>query len=322
MKSKKVFYITTSIIVALLIVSFILGTIYDLQISRLFADLQEGQYYSSNIYAILGETFGENILYVLLICAFAIMFFHLIRNPLQKKWLNVLLIIFFAVAGWIVSFYCINKTLKYISIYSNFGLDQFLQNILGKIAIMLFACIVAILVYLCFIKMKKETLQQLSGWALSVMIIALISNLIVQGAKLVFARTRYRAMMYEGDSSFSHFTNWFQINHDNFATATGADFIRDYYKSFPSGHTCAAASSFLLILLPNFYHKTNTFAWKFTFTAFAIVYTFLVALSRIVAGAHFFTDVFVGGIVTIITVFVAKWFVIEKRFKKNISINS
>lgn len=317
MKSKKGFYITTSIIAGLLLILFILGTIYDLQISKLFADLQEGQYYSNNIFAILGESFGENILYILLITSFAIMFFYLLRNPLPKKWLNIILIVFFAIAGYIVSFYCINKTLKYISIYTNFGLDAFLKNTFGKIAIVLISIIVAILVFLCFIKMKKETLQKLSGWALAIMIVSLISNVIVQGAKIVFDRTRFRAMMYEGDTEFSHFTNWFEINKNKFATISGVDLISDYYKSFPSGHTCAAASSFLLILLPNFYDKTNTFGWKFTFTAFACIYTFLVALSRIVAGAHFFTDVFVGGMVTIITVFVAKWFVIEKKFRKS-----
>lgn len=316
MTNKKTFIITTSIVWGLLLVAFILGTIFDLQISQLFVDLPKGEYYSQNTFAIIGEIVGEQILYIFLICACAILFFNFIRNPLQKKWLNFLIILGVFALGILVGFYCFYKLSKYISIYSDFGLDKFREKTIGKLAIFAMSLIFTLLLFLCFKKVKKETLQQLSKWALWVLIISAISNGFVQGLKLFWGRTRFRAMNYMNDSEFSHFTNWFQINKDRFASVDEVAFLSDFYKSFPSGHSCAGASSFLLVLLPCFIKKTNTPGWKITFIIFASVYTFLVMLSRIVAGAHFFTDVFVGAFSTIICIFVAKWFFIEKRFKK------
>ncbi len=315
MKKSKAFYITLSVILFFIIVAIILGTIYDLQISKALADVDGSSYHSKNIFAILGETFGENILYILLECSFAIIFFYLIKNPLNKKWLNVLLIIFFVIAGCIVSFYCIHKTLNYISIYTSFGLDTFISSTIGLISVVVFSCVVSAITFLLFSKVKNETLHELVGWALAVLIISLISNAIVQGAKLIFDRTRYRAMVYEGYNNFEYFTYWFQINSNKFASVS--PFVSDYFESFPSGHTCAAASSFLLVLLPTFYKKTDTYAWKFFFIAFACIYTFLVGFSRIIAGAHFFTDVLFGGLIAIACVLIAKWFVIEKILLKN-----
>ena len=82
--------IYSSIAVVFLAIA-ILGTIYDLQISKALADLQPGQYHSKNLFAIIGETIGENILYVLLVSALCILFFYLKNNPINKKWLNTCL---------------------------------------------------------------------------------------------------------------------------------------------------------------------------------------------------------------------------------------
>lgn len=314
MKKNKAFYISLSTGIVLLIIAIILGTIYDLEISKLFADLPRGSYYSNNIFAIIGEMIGENILYILLEVSFAILFYYFIRYPIKQKWLNVILIIMFALLGCAVSFYCINKTLEYLSVYTNFGLDVYLENTMGKFSVLAFSIVVNVIVFMLFSRVSKESIRELFGFAITVIIVSIISNVIVQGAKLIFDRTRYRAMMYEGYDDFEYYTNWYQINTNKFAS--NSEFYSDYFKSFPSGHTCAAASSFLLILLPSFYKKTNTLGWKITFTTFAILYTFLVGLSRIVAGAHYFTDVLFGGFITIACVLIAKWCIIDKLIAK------
>ena len=74
---------------AIFILVAILGTIYDLQISKALADISTGQYFTKNLFAIIGETIGENILYVLLVFSFGVLFFYLLKNPLNKKWLNI-----------------------------------------------------------------------------------------------------------------------------------------------------------------------------------------------------------------------------------------
>ena len=314
MKRSKTFYISVTIVSAILLSLLILGTIFDLQISQLFVNIPRGSYYSNNIFAIIGETFGENILYVLLEISFVIMFYYFARCCTKSKWLNAFVCAFFAVCGVVVCFYCINKTLNYLSIYTNFGLDVYLANQMGKLSVFAFSVVVNVVTFLSFYKISNESIKQLVGFALCVMVVSLISNAIVQGSKYIFCRTRFRAMLYEGYDNFEYFTNWYQINTNKFASTS--EFYEDYFKSFPSGHTCAAASSFLLILLPSFYSKTNTLGWKITFSTFAGIYTFLVALSRIVAGAHYLTDVLVGGLVTIICVFITKWFVVDKMVYK------
>ena len=300
-KTKKLLIISGVSITVLTLL--ILGTIFDLQISKAVADLQPGQYHSKNLFAIIGETIGENILYVLLVSALCILFFYLKHNPLNKKWLNTLIQIGLCVVSFVVCFYCLHKTLEYVATHTLFGLDKFIESTLGLIVIILASIIVTILTFLLFSKVSKENLKNLWKWALLVLILAAASNLIVQTAKHIFDRTRFRAMVFVGDTDFQYYDHWFKFNQNKFDSISV--YAEDFFKSFPSGHTCAAASSFFLILLPLFLPQTNNKKWKSIFWSSASVYTFLVALSRIVAGAHYFMDVFVGGGVCIILTLIA-----------------
>ncbi|NCB48159.1 MAG: phosphatase PAP2 family protein [Clostridia bacterium] len=310
MKKTKKFYNSLAISLFLVVATLVVGTIFDLQISNALADLTVGKYHSENLFATIFECIGEDVLYLFLLCAFAILFFYFLRNPLKKSWINVSLLIILCVSSIICSFYGLNKTLNYISIYTDFGLDSFVANIFGKLAIIGFSISISILIFFIFGRLKKEMIVSLTGFALAVLIVAGISNGIVQGSKLIFDRTRYRAMIYEGYTNFEYYTNWFIINTNKFSSTS--TFYSDFFKSFPSGHTCAAASTFLLILLPNFLQKVDTKKWKVFFYSFASIYTLIVALSRLIGGAHFFTDVFIGGMVTVASVLIVKWFFVEK----------
>lgn len=315
-KTKKI--VLWSVISGVLLILAILGTIFDLQISKALADINTSSYLSNNLFAIIGESFGENVLYILLVSALAIIFFYFLKNPLSKKWLNYTLLAFCAVASFVICFYCINKTLGYIAEYTSFGLDQFLESTLGLVIVVLFSAGVDICAFLLFNKLSIETLSSLWKWAVFVIIVAALSNGIVQGAKHIFDRTRFRAMAFVGDAEFSFYTPWYQINTNKFNSISA--FAEDFFKSFPSGHTCAAASTFVLVALPTFFEKANTKKCKITLWATAIAYTLLVALSRIVAGAHFFMDVFVGGlttfVITIVLLALYKKFILPKLQNK------
>jgi len=310
MKKTKKFYITLAISLFLVVTTLVFGTIYDLQISNALADLTQGSYHSHNLFAIIFECAGEDVLYLILLCAFAILFFYFLKNPLKTKWINVSLLIVLCFASVICSFYGLNKTLEYISNYTNFGLGNFVESVLGKVAILGFSSVISLIIFFLFGRLKEETIISLSGFALAVLIVAGLSNAIVQGSKIIFDRTRYRAMVYEGYSNFEYYTNWFVINTNKFSSISA--YAGDYFKSFPSGHTCAAASTFLLILLPDFYQKLNTKKWRITFYSVAIIYTIAMMFARVVGGAHFFTDVFIGGMVTVALVLIVKWFFVEK----------
>lgn len=312
-KTKKI--ILFSSIGVVLLAAFILGTIYDLQISKALVSLNNDSYLSHNLFAIIGEALGEDILYVLLVSALAIIFFNLLkREIINKKWLKHIFLVGCLVASFVISFYCINKTLGYISEHTTFGLDNFLNSTLGLIIVALFSLLIDICTFLLFNKLSENSLQQLLWWAILVLFVSAISNGIVQGLKHVFDRTRFRAMHFVGDTQYTYYTPWYQINTNKFNSIS--IFAEDFFKSFPSGHTCAAASSAVLIALPMFVEKFNNKKWKTIFWTSALVYTILVALSRIIAGAHFFTDVFVGGLITFACTLIAM-IIFKKLLEKN-----
>ncbi len=310
MKKTKTFYIALASSLLVAISALVLGTIYDLQISKALADLSPNVYHSQNLFAIIFECVGENVLYVLLLCAFAILFFHFYKNPLKKNWLNISLLVALCLGSVLCSFYGLNKTLKYISLYTNFGLSGYVATTFGLATIFLVATLFAILIFYLFSRLKQETISKLTGFALAIIVVSALSNVIVQGSKYIFDRARYRAMVYEGYTNFEYYSQWFVINKSKF-TATSL-YAEEYFKSFPSGHACAAASIFLITLLPHYLEKFNTKNWKIALYFTAIIYTLAVAFSRVVGGAHFFTDVYIGAMVTVICVLIIKWLFVNK----------
>ena len=80
----------------------------------------------------------------------------------------------------------------------------------------------------------------------------------------------------------------------------------DWYKSFPSGHTSAGAMVITLTLIPSIFAKTNTLAKKVITYTVVVLYVIAVAISRIVVGAHFLTDVTFGAMITLGSFILAK----------------
>ena len=80
----------------------------------------------------------------------------------------------------------------------------------------------------------------------------------------------------------------------------------DAFKSFPSGHTCSAAMSYVLIMLPDAIDFKHKKAAKAICWICPIVITGLVATSRIVAGAHYMSDVTFGGTIGFLCMLLAR----------------
>ena len=217
----------------------------------------------------------------------------------------------FCFAAGIVTFYCLFNTLEHISTHTLIGLDEYLSSIIGLISLLLISVVITVLSFWAFSKVKNENISYLWKWAILVIVLSAISNGIVQFAKIIFDRTRYRAMVFEGYTDFRYYNPWYSLKENTFTSISA--YAGDFFKSFPSGHTCAAASTFFLTLLPMFFPQTDNKKWKTIFWVFSIVYTTLVALSRIIAGAHFFTDVFVGGMITVVATLIASIIIKYKR---------
>ena len=99
--------------------------------------------------------------------------------------------------------------------------------------------------------------------------------------KNLWGRVRFRDLLSSG--SCDGFTAWFVINGKN------------GNKSFPSGHTAGAGMSYLLMLLPFIGKKREKYRAVYFWCPF--IYTSAVALTRLVMGAHYLSDVAVGGVI-------------------------
>jgi membrane-associated phospholipid phosphatase len=114
-----------------------------------------------------------------------------------------------------------------------------------------------------------------------------------------------------GGTDASGFTPWYVANlgknkaaADNYVEDGAGMLFDDAYKSFPSGHTSAAALSFVVVLLPDIFEKLKK--QKIWFYIVPAIFTVLVAVSRIVNRAHFLSDVLFGGTIGILSVCAAK----------------
>lgn len=116
---------------------------------------------------------------------------------------------------------------------------------------------------------------------LTVILGILIPNVI----KLVWARPRYRIIL-ENDQLFRY---WF--DRVGFA-------MNDDWKSFPSGHSAAAATSLVYTFLPQLYDKLK--GKERRILVVCSLWIFIVMISRVVMGDHFVTDTLFGSGITIL----------------------
>lgn len=162
--------------------------------------------------------------------------------------------------------------------------------------------------------------KKLFWFAVFYCIVFAVPNVIIAIMKVIWARERFRVMYAIGD--FSGFTAWYLPQ--GFAERSAAyEAIRnaadealghsgDAFKSFPSGHTCAASVSFALIILPDVMPKSFGGKKKKIFWIVPIAYTALVALSRVMAGAHYLSDTLFGGFIGFGVACLARWIFISK----------
>lgn len=173
-------------------------------------------------------------------------------------------------------------------------------------------------------KVDKKVMRKLLVLALFIAVVAAVSNIIVQIMKIIWARQRFRTMVdtptnagliaafVKDGELYQGFSPWYKptlifkmpIRTDEYMSAYKA-VDSDTFKSFPSGHTVAAAASFFVIILPDMYRKLSNYKWMFW--ALPAIYTAAVAISRIVMGAHYLSDVLFGGFIGFGVAALARW---------------
>lgn len=203
-------------------------------------------------------------------------------------------------AGAVLFYTCKGRVEKIISLIIQLGGSAYLGYYIGKHFFveenqMLFSIVyglgVGTLLLLAgkYIKLPDEYIKPLRTLAVFGIIIMFAQIGLIEGMKYLWGRVRFRDLLAAG--SYDAFTPWYKINGIN------------GNKSFPSGHTAGAGMSYILMLFPLAFDKyKNKTALCFLIPC---AYTSLVAYTRLVMGAHYLSDVTVGGIVSFTIVLVA-----------------
>ena len=289
MKTKR--WIFPLVMFLVFIILVLIGTFFDLQISKSLADLQFGEYYSKNYFGLVFEVIGELPVYILACCCALIIMLNVnYKNKKINFFVKLIFYILACGAMFLLFFKAFGYVFKHINI-KNFIYEPYILTIF-----IVFSFVITFLIFLIFKNLNATVLQKLLNFAiLSILVIAL-SNAITQGLKPIFTRERFRTIKLLNDTSFSGYTPWYLPNK-NIIDVVGIG--SDAFKSFPSGHTTSGASLvcllFLFDLFPNLKLKRNEIILNTTI----ILWIILVALSRIVMGAHYFSDVVFGGFITI-----------------------
>lgn len=158
-----------------------------------------------------------------------------------------------------------------------------------------------------YIVVPEKAKKPLVVLAIIGMIVMLAKTGATEISKIFWGRERFRMLLEE--NNFDNFTPWYKPQ----GTTSNNEF-----KSFPSGHTSGAGISYLAMFLPLVSDKLKN-KTKLYFIA-PFVYTSVVAFTRLVMGAHFLSDVTVGGMIAFTCVVIAMAIVDKKSDKLGLNV--
>ena len=131
--------------------------------------------------------------------------------------------------------------------------------------------------------------------AKSLIYFMLMAFLITTFAKILWGRPRFRAM----SDPESEFKAWYILSPFG---------MSDDFKSFPSGHTTQAA----MIIGLMFFNDLGVIKHRKGLYLTILLWTSLVALSRVIAGAHFCSDVTTGMMISFSCYYYVKYHYFNK----------
>lgn len=297
-KTKKL--ISIGLFVIIFITTLLIGTFYDLEISHLLAakGLPDFSYYSNDLGGRLVEYIGSFPIFVLGIFACLILTHKIYSLEGKKKYFSLLFIVVIIV----LTEKLIGDTIKYYCRFHNN--EAFYEATSTTVILYIVSLLLTSLGLFFYRKIDHDLNNKLVKFAY-VIIGTCVGYLIIELIKSPVGRMRYRAMNLIND--FSFYTPWYKISDAKHLLEGFSHIPHDGYKSFPSGHTFSAGVSYALICMPYLFKKFDNKKWKTIWYIIPICYTGLVGFFRIVVGAHYLTDVLVGGTIAYVLAEVSKY---------------
>ena len=254
--------------------ALIFAGFYDLPISLAVAD-------PMSPFGRLLEIVGEVPAILFTSFNFSLIAVCLLKRGAQKERIIAAL----SVVGMVgTAYYTSNATLGYIRDWrADLGLGFMSGGMKLFVALLLAALFSALFLFIAF-HIERERLERFLTAAAHCVLAAVLTLVIIWAFKLVWGRVRFRQL-----EDISMFTPFWHPNGYN------------GYFSFPSGHT--ANATVILTLL--YYSDHMKQKGRFLRPTLA-VWIVIVALSRVLVGAHYLSDVLCGAAVTAIIVYLCR----------------
>lgn len=161
---------------------------------------------------------------------------------------------------------------------------------------LIIAVALVLIVDVIFLKLTRNANRdQLKKFVILILGVVLIEIILINIIKVPWARPRMRMIATNGEASFQP---WWIIGSNIKENLMALGVAAEEFKSFPSGHTGNAACTILLGALPLI--SNNLKGKEDMLFLIGVAFTFIVAFSRVIMGAHFLTDVTVGMSLTFI----------------------
>ena len=288
------------IVLGIFLVGFILGTFLDLSLTEAIFSRDNG---FGLTFAALGVIPGYMILAILGGGYFAL--------GLHKDYKIIYKILCF------VASVALAVLAVYFSGREIFGVNGFNQKQLNWLGYLICGVIALVCGYLGYILTKKSKNDKL--WLIYAITAACIFMALVPGVTLlksIFHRPRYRSLsLYEGID----FHAWYQ-RCTNYKDLMGTyNLTSEEFKSFPSGHV-GASTVFMIfaLILPLLNKEFEKLQLPLFYAGFA--YALLVGFTRILVGAHFLSDVSMGGLLTTVFILINNEVIIAIDKKKKLTL--
>lgn len=317
--------ISLSLFFAILLALVLVASFCDYQVSEILTSnsLKDGEYYADDFFGVFLEIVGSNAIYLMAGFVCCILFWACLKLW-DKKPFNIIFAVVLAIGSVVAVWFTLKDAVSYMfdQVFKVVDPEEF--EVLDKlyhsgafVAVELtFAAIIASLALISCKHFKEETLKKLVKFALASVVALAVANLLIMVVKGPVGRMRFRAINSTLGKSLidsgvvQGYTPWYiangQPSKEVLDMFERAYMVTDAFKSFPSGHTCAAGASYCLLIIPDVIDFKNKKGAKAVFWSIPIIATMLVAISRIVCGAHYMSDVTFGGTIAFVCVILAR----------------
>ncbi|MCR5457229.1 MAG: phosphatase PAP2 family protein [Clostridiales bacterium] len=265
--------ITCIIAIFIVILGLTLGAFFDLDISKALAISETDGTLALRVHpisSIILTVIGYFLPFVFIGFSAAVITLNLLRKKEKMKTMEKLICVVLFLGVIACMAYIAYETMDTIST-TKFGFWHYLM-----MALMIF--VMTFLIWYVAINLNPVVVKKSYVPAIITVVSYGAALAFAEAAKLIWGRIRPRELVELG--SFDGFVNWYQVSG-----LTG-------HKSFPSGHSVEAILMLLVILWMTALGASKK-AKKIT-TIGILCWTALMMFSRILAGAHFLSDVTAG----------------------------